>query len=198
MRLRVLRQRLSGSYTADFSCLCRSTVVFQLGGRLSEGEGGPFCFARSPVPPYLRSVPKNSAGNSGRRGPGVPFKKGGDPRQGRCPKGKGGRPSIVIREECRGLVEKFTLPRIAAYLKDKAKTPDDQGFRWCHEQLVKVGIARQELGLEEVVQLAGLLTTLALHCITDEKKRQEFAEGCQSLSAGEPVDLGSGVTLHVR
>ena len=105
---------------------------------------------------------------------------------------------MVIREECRGLVEKFTLPRIAKYVRDETKGPSDQGFRWAHEQLVAVGIARQELGLEEVVQLAGLLTTLALHCITNEKKRQEFAEGCQQLSAGEPVDLGGGVTLHVR
>ncbi len=74
------------------------------------------------------------------------FQHGHDARRGRGPqKGSGGRPAIAIREQCRALVDKITLPRIAEYVAEIEDGPADAGWRWCHEQLVKLGIARQEL-----------------------------------------------------
>ena len=86
----------------------------------------------------------------------------------------------------------------AEYVGETEQGPGDQGWRWCHEQLVKVGVAPRDVEIEEVVQLAELLTTLALHCITEDAKRQEFTEAVRRISVGEPLDLGDGVILHTR
>jgi hypothetical protein len=48
------------------------------------------------------------------------------------------------------------------------------------------------------MHLASVLTALALKYITDDQKRQEFAEGVSRLSRGEPIELEPGVVLGTK
>ena len=76
----------------------------------------------------------------------------------------------------------------------------------CHETLRKLKEAERKkvesdhamLSMDRVVHLAGMLTALALKCITEDTKREEFAEGVHQLSQGKALELGPGVELRKR
>lgn len=73
----------------------------------------------------------------------------------------------------------------------------------CHETIRKLKDSERRrregehtiMTVDQVVQLGGLLTSLALRYITDDRMKIEFAEGVQRLSRGEHVDVGPGLVL---
>jgi len=91
-------------------------------------------------------------------------------------------------------------------LEGAAKEAAWDDLQRCHEALRKLKEAERKkreadhnmLSADHVVYLAQLLTGLALRCITDESKRQEFAEGVDRLSRGDVLGFGPGVEIGGR